>query len=270
MSRSQVLKALQSHKKYKHKTQKEICSQFNTLELLRNELHRIENKKINLGGNRYTKTELITMVQFYRIHHLPPLNNDMIREIMLNASSDTIQNMRLMNKATYKMCDKSFWVDKFQHDCLPWIDSPCFLEYDKMLWSCQTAIKLLNNIQCFTPFTTNMSCHDFLWLPKPMVDYVTNDPDHEIGLYFNVESLELITQDDDYDSEKSETVNETNLIVKVTEQEWIRYLTLLLYHYYNHDGFMLISWKPHAKDKYLYMEDLFNTTSHLKSYFPNW
>lgn len=45
LSRHQVLKELQSHKKYQHKTQKEIGEKFKDVDSLRTELERLKKRQ---------------------------------------------------------------------------------------------------------------------------------------------------------------------------------------------------------------------------------
>ncbi len=136
LNRNQVLKKLQSYKKYHHKTQKEINNKFDDLASLRDELHRLESKsskslksikstKIYLKGVEYTEEELIKMVDYYH-KHVKSLNNlpvqdgdllpaDTLYNIMLNADIDTIKNYCTTSKEANKIChDKHFWINKFK------------------------------------------------------------------------------------------------------------------------------------------------------------
>lgn len=272
LSRSQVLKALQAHKKYQHKTQKEISKKFQSIDDLRTELYRLENKKksvnknelIYLEGTGYTKEELIKMVNYYHQHvtipsQIPELNNDMMKEIMLNASSNTIKNLCLTNKVTNQICnDKIFWHDKFEHDQLPhlviikkhqdakgnslqipsnmkrlptnvnkWLNA-----YDKMKRCNEMAIDFVDYIlknKKFTSFTAIVFIHFSLWLPKNMIDFIVNDSQHEINLYFEVKNnkfnMELIKQ-----IEEDEIDEEYRVKMKLSQKEFIYYLTLLFYY----------------------------------------
>ena len=62
LNRSQVLKELQSHKRYTNKTQKEIGDKLGGVKDLRKELYRLENKTVAkntflIKGEYYTENE---------------------------------------------------------------------------------------------------------------------------------------------------------------------------------------------------------------------
>ena len=319
LPRNQVLKELQSYKKYQNNTQKEIGTQFGSIDALRSELQRLEAKSskiksskreskieelIYLEGKAYTKEELIKMVNYYHEHvilpsMIPELNNDIIKEIMFNANAQTLKSLCLTNKAANQYCnDNNFWKDKFQHDHLPnlviikkhqakghKLEIPSTMKrlpknikqwlnaYVLMFSSNQIAIKLVNNIistNIFNYFQVNVDIQLALWLPKVMIDYIVNDDQHEIDLYFEIKNnkfyLELITQMEEEDE------NTTALKIEVSRQEFINYLTMLLYYQGNDENFGLMEVEDEENDRYLHMKDFKGTkgTKHIKSFFSNW
>ena len=112
-----------------------------------------------------------------------------------------------------------------------------------MKLSYQIAIKLVDHMiktKEFTFFTPTFDIQLALWLPHQMIDYIKNDNQHEISLYFEVKDnyyyIELITQEEEEDEEDEDA---TNLKIKVSKQEFIKYLTLLLYYEGDSEDFML-------------------------------
>ena len=97
MKRSDILKGLQTHKRYS-KSQKDIAEKLGGIDNLRTELSRLENKKSKILDYK----------------HLP---SDAIYNIMLNSTIDTLLNSCQINKEAAKTChDLSFWKDKIKHD----------------------------------------------------------------------------------------------------------------------------------------------------------
>lgn len=98
MKRSDVLKGLQTHKRYSKMSQKDIAEKLGGIDNLRTELSRLENKKFKILDYK----------------HLP---SDAIYNIMLNSTIDTLLNSCQINKEAAKTChDLSFWRDKIKHD----------------------------------------------------------------------------------------------------------------------------------------------------------
>lgn len=98
MKRSDVLKGLQTHKRYSKMSQKDIAEKLGGIDNLRTELSRLENKKSKILDYK----------------HLP---SDAIYNIMLNSTIDTLLNSCQINKEAAKTChDLSFWKDKIKHD----------------------------------------------------------------------------------------------------------------------------------------------------------
>lgn len=249
------------------------------------------------------------MVNYYTEHvtnvaKIPSLNDDVIKEIMLNASMPTIKNLCLTNKAANQYCSSHrFWQEKFKHDHLPPLvvikkhkdDKGIKLEipsrmkrlpktvkkwmevYDKMLWCHQLASKLIDHIiatNIFNEFTANVDERRLLWLPISMVDYIKNDDQHVINIYFNIGkifSLQMIVQDEESEDDENQGTDQT---IEMSRQEITAYLTWLFY-YEGHDpDFMLTSDGEEDAydnlDKILGMNDFKKPDKHIKSYFPKW
>ncbi len=105
LNRGQILKELQTHRKYKNKTQKEIGDKIGGVANLRIELTRLNTKSKKSKKSLSNKNEL---------------PSDIIYNLMLNADLKTLNNLCQTNKIANKYCnDKHFWHEKFQHEKLP-------------------------------------------------------------------------------------------------------------------------------------------------------
>ncbi len=303
LNASQVAKELQGYKRYSRKTQKEIKDKVGGVDSLRDELRRLEKKTrkikeniIYLEGIAYTEEELIKMVKYHKENYTKPsphLNNDMYKEIMLNASPNTIKNLCLTNKTTNDICNSiEFWYDKFTFDNLPhpvlikkhqghklvippkmkklpkttdeWINA-----YKKMLESYRLAVKLENNIvdtNQFKDFTVNVRSQDMLWLPQNMVDKIKEVDSHEINIYFSIKDnnyfLELIIQ-----QEEDEELD--YIRIQLTRKEFINYLTLLFYYHIDEEDFLLNN-EPDEEDEDVFMKNDLMNNKKMKKYFPKW
>lgn len=151
--------------------------------------------------------------------------------------------------------------------------------YNKMLLSHQLAVKFLSNILATKRFinffvSTN---HDMLWLPRNMINFIINNNDHEILLYFETKFtnnqpnfyIQLIVtlngEDDDL----------KNLEIQCSKQEFINYLTLLIY--YEDENTVFIEDIEYEEDddvvtpnEFLSIRALKNETLALKEFFPYW
>lgn len=331
LPKNELIKELKSFKKYETKTNAQIKTKLgdDKVKTLRDELMRLEvqrqNKKtqlsenepmktklIYLEGNGYTKEELIKMVRYYHNHviessnehttfkestkspSIPELNNDVIKEIMLNATSNTIKNMCLTNKSAIQLCNnRQFWHDKFNHDSLPQLivvkkhydkklviqsemkkipqnAKQWILSYDKMLKSYHLADKLVTNIintKRFTNFMTTENAKNMLWLPKSMLNVLKNEP-RKIYLYFAFKkkkyylSLSARHIQEQYDSESEN--DDVGDKIYVSKKEFIHYLTLLMY-YINHNIDFI-----DTETAFFNLKDLKNSTKKIKIYFPDW
>lgn len=310
LNANQISKELQGYKRYSGKTQKEIKDKVGNVSSLRKELYKLEKKNdtikdkvenvksIYINNVAYTEEELIKMVNYYHEHvtnvsKIPKINNDIMKEILLRGTSNTIKNLCLTDTTYKKICsDNAFWHDKFEHDQLPQLViikthkhkghdlqiprtmkylpktiNKWMIAYDKMLKSHNIAVKLVDNIldtKEFTEFTPVIDIHMALWLPKAMIDYVNNDDSHEINLYFEITDdkfyLELITSEE----EDSEDENASSLKLQLSKTEFINYLTLLLYYQGDDEDFMLSD----GDDVSYFKDDLLNTGL-MKKKFPN-
>jgi len=220
-----------------------------------------------------------------------------MKEILLQSNSKTIKNLCLTNKVFKEFCnDKVFWHDKFEIDQLPQLvivkthqhkghklQIPMTMKqlpkninkwiatYDKMLNCRHIAIKFVNNIietKTFTNFSTVVDVHMALWLPKSMNDYVMNDEQLEILLYFEYTDykfyIELIKSEEESSDEESFR-KPSSLKIELSKDEFIMYLTLLFYYEGDDEEFML----EDQEGRYLHMKDLYQS-KRIKKYFSNW
>jgi hypothetical protein len=259
------------------------------------------NNLIYLEDVGYTTEDLIKMVNYYKenvtIPNLPTLNNN-INKILLNADTNALKNLCLTNKLSYNICvDTQFWKDKFIHNDLPqlvivstyndnvipktmrqlpiningWIKA-----YDKMLNSHQLAVKFVDNIlntKRFILFSAVEDLINLLWLSNDMIEPIVNNEIHEIQIFFETKIrnnkhtyyIQLIVS-------REEEEEEERLEDKCSKQEFINYLTLLIY-YGNKDlGFNEVIEHEGEEDNeaYLTIEDLKKETKNLKNVFPDW
>lgn len=75
-------------------------------------------------GKEYTSDFLRNAIEHYNlllvIKNIPLLHTDIWREIMLHCSANTLKNLCLTHKISYKLYNgKIFWKDKFDYDALP-------------------------------------------------------------------------------------------------------------------------------------------------------
>lgn len=117
MNRSQLLNSLQTHKKYKKLTQKEIGTKLGNIQNLREELKRLDT---NTMKRKNTKdiTDKITHTNVFE-------NKDTLYNILLQSDANTLINMCRTNIIAKQICDdKAFWINKFdQHNFyLPILD----------------------------------------------------------------------------------------------------------------------------------------------------
>jgi len=290
LNANQIAKELQGYKRYSGKTQKEIKEKVGSVNDLRDELRRLEKKHIKsnkevkykkvenakdklepvnmneskiiyLEGVSYTEEDLIKMVKYYHDHvikpsHIPELNQDMYKEILLNATVKTIKNLCLTNKNYNQLCNTvSFWNEKFTHDHLPHLIhiikhkndkghslniptqyrklpkniNEWLVSYDKMLKYNDLAKQLLKNIQnsnTFKELTSSVDSHDMLWLPEQMINIIKNEQHYKINIYFTTKNnkfyLELL-----YAMEEGD-----DIIIEISKDEFINYLTLLFYYHH--------------------------------------
>ncbi len=108
---NKITKELQGYKRYSRKTQKEIKEKLGGVDSLRDELRRLESKKSK--NNQALKSPKVQMV------------DDTLKEIMLRADVNTINNYCLTNKNAEKLChDPYFWNEKLLLEKLP----PLFIQ----------------------------------------------------------------------------------------------------------------------------------------------
>ena len=186
---------------------------------------------LTIDGKNYTLQELRTMIEYYhdnviKTTLIPQLNADMIKEIMLNATSTSIKTLCLTNTTAKQYCyNKDFWYEKFAHDNLPlpiissenkkiagkknipknmkhdsktpadWIKA-----YQRMKLSNHGATRFINYIvsiagpdnHVFDTFSYGDGRIDMLWLPTTMVNeifkYMEENPARYLNLSFNITS----------------------------------------------------------------------------------
>jgi hypothetical protein len=103
MNRSQLLNGLQTHKKYKKLTQKEIGTKLGNIQNLREELKRLDTSTMK----RKNKNVINNSLNIFE-------NKDTLYNILLQSDSNTLINMCRTNILAKRICDdKSFWIDKF-------------------------------------------------------------------------------------------------------------------------------------------------------------
>lgn len=95
LNRSQILKELQTHKKYQSKTQKEIVEKLGGIADLRIELTRLKNKK--------SKTTKVDKVDINEPNN--KLIDDVLYQIFLQSNYSDIIEMCSVNKQHNKICD---------------------------------------------------------------------------------------------------------------------------------------------------------------------
>ena len=226
----------------------------------------------------YTEEELIKMIHYYKINVLepskiPPLNNDVMREIMLRMTSNSIKNMALVNKVTNHIA-LTFWKDKLKFDNLPQLLTTIpttigkHLEYykDILFYNC-SVIKLLNNIiltKTFTKFSTDFKGNSLLKFPTSITKHldlnerafilfeITIDKDVQYYLQLNTFVDQFILKENIFDP------------IEFTRKEFILYLTTILYSNKDDHHFSLSS----TGDKYILIKDF--KSNRIKRYFPNW
>ncbi len=94
MKRSDVLKGLQTHKRYSKMTQKDIAEKLGGITNLRTELSRLENK--------HSKKSQVKI-------NLESINNDVKTEILLKMTYQDIKNICSTNKEFNQLCQNDFW-----------------------------------------------------------------------------------------------------------------------------------------------------------------
>lgn len=108
LNANQLSKELQSYKRYKSKTQKEIKGKIGNTAALRLELQRLENKSAKTKSVKRIKNQAINE------SYIP---YDALREIMLRSDINTIQKYCQTNIEANKMChDLNFWNEKLKHE----------------------------------------------------------------------------------------------------------------------------------------------------------
>jgi hypothetical protein len=143
-----------------------------------------------------------------------------------------------------------------------------------MLKSHQLAVKFVDNIlntKRFILFSAVEDLINLLWLSNDMIEPIVNNEIHEIQIFFETKIrnnkhtyyIQLIV---------SREEEEERLEDKCSKQEFINYLTLLIY-YGNKDlGFNEVIEHEGEEDNeaYLTIEDLKKETKNLKNVFPDW
>ncbi len=183
LNANQVAKELQGYKRYKNKTQKEIKDKVGGVSSLRDELKRLETKKISpkvadelkiletkkkspkvvdevkrldneskakyiIKNKEYTEDQLYEMIQFYESHHIR-LNKDTWSNVLLQADAETLKTSCIINKDTVDICkDLQFWKLKYEQENLPFIITTdnYIDDYDKIKKIKFNLVKLYNNV----------------------------------------------------------------------------------------------------------------------------
>ncbi len=175
LQRSELVKKLQTCKKYEEYTQKQISNQFSDIIYLRKELIKLENQdKISskFQANEHTNS------------YFP---NDVLKEILLHSDLKTIVNVCSTNKYNQQLCDKEFWTFKLIHDKLPLLDNnPHRLQYYRNIINAKCNAKyMIEIVETFNKYKGNgmiiLGYHDDYIHPL-----ITNHFSHDIIFtYYN-------------------------------------------------------------------------------------
>ncbi len=255
---------IQGYKRYSN----EIKDKLGSIDHLRQELRRLEKKYkkdenvIYVKGKGYTEEELFNMINYYTEHvtlpsKIPELNQDVMKEILIKSTPNTIKNMCLTNKNTNLICNsKQFWVEKFNQLPLPlslplsvnkWIKT-----YNKMLFNYNIANKLVDNIIKYKKFTRfaalETNIRKMTWFPKKIVDAVKKYKELPMGEIFNIENNRFEIGLEFADGEQED------IIVSMDKMEFIKYLTLLFYYHGEENDFELVENRKDDDDVEDYIE----------------
>lgn len=148
LNANQLSKELQSYKRYKSNTQKEIKEKVGNTAALRDELHKLENKSVknkelkkdikiyNIGGDDYTEEDLIAMITFYKKNNpskiLPvdvlrineTLPNDAVKLILYESDINTIVQYCTTEKYNLICNSNDFWNHIFKRDNIKILSNP--------------------------------------------------------------------------------------------------------------------------------------------------
>lgn len=119
LPRNQVLKELQTYKKYQGNTQKQISSQFTDIADLRSELYKLEKESSGKVSEKKSKKELDEKIEINETI----LPNDVLKETLLHSDLKTILNLCSSSKHHRQLCNQEFWINKLKHDKLPIIEN---------------------------------------------------------------------------------------------------------------------------------------------------
>ena len=270
-NRGQILKELQSYKKYHNKTQQQISNKFESINDLRTELRRLENKSkkeklITVKGEQYTEDFLYQAILHYNNLNMPAkggssmpainqLNDDTWLNILLQSDMETLKTSCSLNKTTDKLChDVGFWKLKFEQDGLffpkpqkslkKWI-----LEYTKVKNAVDVATKLVNYIldkkanyfNIISVVDDDYDINKIDWLTPKLNNAIQKSQDQQDrSLTYNVEEFSIshfYTPIDRYGNELDKDGNIVDhadyLEFKdiVTKEEFIIYLAKLFYYF---------------------------------------
>lgn len=286
LNKQQAIRELQSYKEYKNQSQKDIGKLFDGVQDVRSKLFQLEQQKmiplqeetIIIDHQSYTIDALRTMIAYYNEHVIrpsliPPLNDDMMKEIMLNASTATIKNLCLTNKAAKKYCySNAFWLEKFRHDMLPlpiipnenkkiagknnipknmkldpqiphdWIEA-----LHRMTVMQDAATRLVNYIvsiagpenRIFNEFSLEDARRNLWLLPTNIYKLMKHDCYYTMHFHISTPTditMEIVGQecDEEGNDDSDEEDNISEVYKsKITRQQFIHFLTLLFY--YNDD-----------------------------------
>ncbi len=156
LPRNQVLKELQTYKKYQGNTQKDISSQFNAIADLRSELYKLEKKsKKNTKTDKNEKSKKVKNNQPQKDENLNEnifpesgsfMPNDILKETLLHSDLKTILNMCSASKHNQQLCNQEFWMNKLKHDKLPIIENDNWPKYYQEILDAQTNAKYMIEI----------------------------------------------------------------------------------------------------------------------------
>lgn len=69
------------------------------------------------------------------------MNRDILYNILLQLNSSGIENLRLLNKDTIRICEsKQFWIEKFKLENIPMVNELNFEEYQRYE-KCESIVK---------------------------------------------------------------------------------------------------------------------------------
>ncbi len=241
------------------------------------------DRLIYINGKVYTEEELLPMINYYIKHvilptTIPELNKDVLKEILLKSTPNTIKNMCLVNKNLYLIGNsKQFWIEKFNQLPLPQVLPLSIKDWvkinQKMLFNYNLANKLVKNIIKYKRFT-RFGCLEthvvkMTWLPKKIVDAVKKYNKSSLTTAnFNIKnnqfeiSLTFVYGEHD------------DIIASMDKMEFIKYLTLLFYYHGKEKDFQLgeIFDDDTWEDAFVftYNELTVKEYNYIKKLFPTW